>query len=156
WALRALETECTAVAGAPPGTRNHRLNVAAFSLGQIIATGGLNEQDVRDRLFEAAEACGLVADDGAPQVWATIDSGVVAGSAQPRSRPQRQLQSPQVSSPQSAGASPQQSPGPQSPGPQSAPQSQSPGSQPPGPQPSPQPRARPVVRLIEGQLHRAV
>jgi len=73
-----LETECAAVAGTPPGTRNHRLNVAAFSLGQIMATGGLNEQGVRDRLFEAAEACGLVADDGAQQVWATIDSGLTA------------------------------------------------------------------------------
>jgi hypothetical protein len=154
WALKALEIECTAVAGTPPGTRNHRLNVAAFSLGQIIATGRLDEQEVRDRLFEAAEACGLVADDGAQQVWATIDSGITAGKAQPRFRPQRQLQSPQASSQQSAPASPQQSSQPQ---PQPTPQSQPPGPQPlPQPQPRPQPRALPVIRLIEGQLPRAV
>ena len=167
WALKALEAECTAVAEAPPGTRNDALNRSAFNLGQIIATGRLDEQEARDHLFEAAEACGLVADDSTQQVWATIDSGVAAGKTQPRFRPQRQLQSPQASSQQPAGASPQQSPGPQSPGPQSpgaqpAPGSQPPGSQSPGPQPSPQPQPRsyprpqPIIRLIEGQLPRAV
>jgi hypothetical protein len=159
WALKALEIECAAVAGTPPGTRNHRLNVAAFSLGQIIATGGLDEQEVRDRLFEAAETCGLVADDGAQQVWATIDSGVTAGKAQPRARPQQRSRSPQTSSPQTSSQSAQALP-PQSSSPQPQPGPQS-GSQ-PGPQsgpqlgPQPQPRALPVIRLIEGQLHRAV
>src|SRR5262249_4694934 len=133
-------------------TRNHRLNVAAFSLGQIVAAGGLDEREVRDRLFEAAEACGLVADDGAQQVWATIASGITAGAAQPRSRPQRQLQSSsqpssqQSAQTQSAQASPQQSSQPQ--------QQPAPQSQPPGPQPSPQPqpRALPIIRLTEGRL----
>jgi hypothetical protein len=159
WALKALEIECAAVAGTPPGTRNHRLNVAAFSLGQIIATGGLDEQEVRDRLFEVAETCGLVADDGAQQVWATIDSGVTAGKAQPRARPQQRSRSPQTPSSQTSSQS-VQAPPPQSSSPQPQPGPQS-GSQ-PGPQsgpqlgPQPQPRALPVIRLIEGQLHRAV
>ena len=39
-------------------------------------------------MYEAAEACGLVADDGAQQVWATINSGAAAGRQQPRTRPQ--------------------------------------------------------------------
>src|SRR5262249_24067325 len=42
---------------------------------------------------EAAEACGLVPDDGAQQAWATIDSGGQAGRAQPRMGPQPQARS---------------------------------------------------------------
>jgi hypothetical protein len=84
WAHRALEQECAAVAAALPGTRNHALNRGAFSLFQIVAGGGLSEQEVCTRLFAAAEANGSVADDGAAQAWATIRSA--AGKAQPRYR----------------------------------------------------------------------
>jgi hypothetical protein len=88
WAEAALERECKNVAAAQPGTRNNTLNTAAFNLGQIVGGGALDEQEVRDRLFEAAETCRLVADDGAPSVLATIDSGVTDGKKQPRVRPQ--------------------------------------------------------------------
>src|SRR5215813_427972 len=88
WAKAALERECKAVAAAQPGTRNTTLNTAAFNLFQIVAGRGLDEQEVRDQLFEAAETCRLVADDGAQQVWATINSGAAAGRQQPRYRPQ--------------------------------------------------------------------
>jgi Bifunctional DNA primase/polymerase, N-terminal len=88
WAKAALEGECNAVASAQPGSRNTTLNTAAFNLFQIVAGRGLDEQEVRDRLFEAAEACGLVADDGAAAVEATIDSGAQAGRKQPRTKPQ--------------------------------------------------------------------
>ena len=87
WARAALEQECDAVASAQPGTRNDTLNTAAFNLFQIVAGGRLSEQEVRDRLFKAAEACGLVADDGAASVLRTIDSAAQAASTQPRSRP---------------------------------------------------------------------
>jgi Bifunctional DNA primase/polymerase, N-terminal len=88
YAKAALERECKNVAAALPGTRNSTLNTAAFNLGQLIGGGALDEQDVRDRLFEAAETCRLVADDGAPAALTTIDSGITAGKQQPRSRPQ--------------------------------------------------------------------
>src|SRR6516162_2513388 len=88
WAKAALERECKAVASAQPGTRNTTLNTAAFNLFQIVAGGGLDEQEVRDRLFEAAETCRLVADDGVAAVEATIESGAQAGRKQPRTRPQ--------------------------------------------------------------------
>ena len=88
WARAALERECKAVAAAQPGTRNDTLNTAAFNLFQIVAGGGLEEQEVRDQLFEAAQTCGLVADDGAASVHATINSAAQAGRAQPRSQPQ--------------------------------------------------------------------
>jgi hypothetical protein len=91
WAKAALERECKAVASAQPGTRNTTLNTAAFNLFQIVAGRGLDEQEVLDRLYEAAETCGLVADDGPQQVWATINSGATAGRQQPRYRPQAPL-----------------------------------------------------------------
>jgi hypothetical protein len=93
WARAALENECKKIAAAQPGTRNSTLNTAAFNLFQIVAGGGLDEQEVRDRLFEAAETCRLVADDGAQQVWATIDSGAAAGRQQPRTQPRPLSQS---------------------------------------------------------------
>jgi hypothetical protein len=84
----ALRDECVALAGMPKDSgRNNRLNSAAFSLFQLVADGGLDENDVRERLFAAAEKCGLVAEDGAASVRATIDSGAKAGRAQPRRAP---------------------------------------------------------------------
>src|SRR5262249_48265379 len=88
YARAALERECKTVAAALPGTRNSTLNTAAYNLGQLVGGGALDEQDVRDRLYEAAETCRLVADDGAAAALATIDSGITAGKKQPRTRPQ--------------------------------------------------------------------
>jgi len=88
WARAALDRECKNVAAALPGTRNNTLNTAAFNLGQIVGGGALDEQEVRDRLFEAAETCRLVADDGAAAALATIDSDITNGKKQPRTRPQ--------------------------------------------------------------------
>jgi Bifunctional DNA primase/polymerase, N-terminal len=88
WARAALDRECNTVASAQPGRRNDTLNTSAFNLYQIVAGGGLDEQEVYDRLFAAAQACGLVADDGAASVEATINSAARAARAQPRTRPQ--------------------------------------------------------------------
>jgi hypothetical protein len=92
WAQAALDRECGTVTNALAGQRNHTLNIAAFNLFQIVYGGGLDEQTVRDRLFEAAEACGLVSDDGAQTVWATIDSAANAARNHPRTRPSAQHQ----------------------------------------------------------------
>jgi putative DNA primase/helicase len=84
----ALKDECATLAGMPANSgRNDALNRAAFNLFQLVAGGGLAENMVRDRLFAAAEACGLVAEDGAAAVRATIESGANAGRAQPRQAP---------------------------------------------------------------------
>lgn len=93
WARAALDDECAKIAMAPPSTRNDALNLGAFSIFQIIAgtPGVLDEEEVRQRLFAAAEACGLVEDDGAAQCWATIESGEKGGRASPRVRPQLQI-----------------------------------------------------------------
>src|SRR5262249_48676671 len=84
----ALKDECAVLAAMPKDSgRNNALNSAAFSLFQLVAGGGLDENVVRERLFAAAEACGLVAEDGAASVLATIESGAKAGRAQPRQVP---------------------------------------------------------------------
>jgi Bifunctional DNA primase/polymerase, N-terminal len=71
---------------APRGRRNDTLNVAAFALGQLVGGGILDCAEVIATLVRAAEACGLVADDGLRQCERTISSGLSAGMAQPRAR----------------------------------------------------------------------
>jgi hypothetical protein len=87
YARTALEHECEAVTTAQPGSRNDALNRSAFSLFQLAAAGALSEAQVRERLFSAATACGLVNADGADAVWRTIESGRAAGFKQPRGIP---------------------------------------------------------------------
>jgi hypothetical protein len=92
----ALDTETARVAGAPRGQRNHTLNCAAFSLGQLVAGGILDEGEVRRSLFDAATACGLVQEDGNDAVWATISSGLYAGLKQPRQIPEPKQEIPRA------------------------------------------------------------
>ena len=88
YVLAAFESECAAVATAQVGERNDTLNRASFSLGQLVASGALPENNVRDQLYSAAVACGPVKDDGANAVCATIESGASAGLKQPRTIPE--------------------------------------------------------------------
>ena len=90
YARRALEDECRTVSRAGPGTRNPALNAAAFNLGQLVGGGALDREAVEAALYQAAEECGLVADDGAPATLRTIASGLTAGMARPRQAPERQ------------------------------------------------------------------
>jgi hypothetical protein len=81
----ALKDECAALAAMPKDSgRNHALNRAAFNMFQLVASGDLNEGLVREKLFAAATACGLVDEDGAAQALATIKSGARAGRDQRR------------------------------------------------------------------------
>lgn len=59
YAAAALERECDEVARAGEGVRNHTLNTAAYSLGQLVASGHLAGQVVLDRLTQAATDAGL-------------------------------------------------------------------------------------------------
>lgn len=77
----ALESEAQAVRTAPQGERNHALNRAAFSLGQLVAAGQLAEGDVAAELEAAAQVAGLEAGE----TRQTLRSGLEAGKAQPRS-----------------------------------------------------------------------
>ena len=65
------------------GGRNNALNGAAWTLGRWIAAGALEQADVEDELYAAAERNGGLADDGERQTWATIRSGLSAGFQEP-------------------------------------------------------------------------
>ena len=84
WAEKALRDECERVAHAKEGTRNDTLNRAAFNLGQLIGGGHLERARVEADLYAAAEACGLVTDDGEAAVRGTMRSGIEAGMQTPR------------------------------------------------------------------------
>ncbi len=80
WAVAALRDEVAGVAAAPPGSRNDRLNRAAFKLGQIVADGHCERSLVEGELRAAAVAAGL----GVQEAEATIRSGIAAGLKEPR------------------------------------------------------------------------
>jgi hypothetical protein len=52
-------------------------------LGRWVAAGALDQADVEDELYAAAEVNRLVADDGDRQTWTTIRSGMGAGLQEP-------------------------------------------------------------------------
>ena len=74
YALGALRRECEALAAAPVGTRNDRLNRAAWSLGRFVLAGELGEVEVIVSLTAAARVAGL----SGPEVAKTIASGLRA------------------------------------------------------------------------------
>ncbi len=80
WATKALDVEARQVRSAASGGRNHRLNRAAFSLGQIVGAGLLDADTVTDHLHHAALGAGL----GAREATMTIRSGLQAGMTRPR------------------------------------------------------------------------
>jgi Bifunctional DNA primase/polymerase, N-terminal len=85
YATAALREEARLVATARPGTRNDTLNRAAFSLGQLAATGLLPTLSVATALASAAAQAGLPAEEARR----TIRSGMTAGSHRPRNTPAR-------------------------------------------------------------------
>lgn len=80
YAHTALRGELDRVRGAAEGTRNHTLNRAAFSLGQLVAAGLLDHDAVAEALVEAAADCGL----SGREVVLTIRSGLRGGARAPR------------------------------------------------------------------------
>jgi Bifunctional DNA primase/polymerase, N-terminal len=80
WARSALDGERHRVATAADGTRNATLNRAAFSLGQIVGAGVLDEYTVETALVAGAMAAGL----SEREALATIRSGMRAGTQHPR------------------------------------------------------------------------
>jgi hypothetical protein len=51
----------------------------AWTLGRWVAAGALDQDEVEEALYAAAERNGLVADDGQRPCCATIRSGLAAG-----------------------------------------------------------------------------
>ncbi len=79
----ALDREAVAVAEASVGERNHRLNTAAFSIGQLVAGGEVLRADAERMLTAAGREAGL--EDR--EVVATVASGLNSGALSPRSAP---------------------------------------------------------------------
>ncbi len=80
----ALNSECQAIATAPEGTRNAALNTASFSIGQLVAGGGIPEQVARDALTQAANQAGLSTNE----IAKTLASGLQDGKTSPRVAPE--------------------------------------------------------------------
>ncbi len=84
WAAAALKNEVSALWAVPEGQRNVSLNNAAMKLGQIIAGGNLDEDEVKRQLHVMGREMGL---DPA-EISATINSGLAMGKSQPRYPPE--------------------------------------------------------------------
>lgn len=80
----ALKGEIDQLLSTTEGGRNDQLNTSAFALGQLIGAGMLDEAKARAELLRAAVQIGLDAAEAEP----TIESGISAGRAQPRSMPE--------------------------------------------------------------------
>lgn len=84
YVMRALEGEVQRVLDTASGGRNDQLNRSAFALGQLVGAYLLSQITAETALRAAADAVGLMVDDGPRQVEATIASGLGAGIRQPR------------------------------------------------------------------------
>jgi hypothetical protein len=76
----AIRGEAGAVAAAPAGTRNDRLNRGAWRLGRLAAAGVVDVGIAREALLAAAAECGLPHRESA----ATVRSGLAAGQRSSR------------------------------------------------------------------------
>jgi hypothetical protein len=75
YGLAALRRELERLAQAQNGTRNDQLNKAAFSLGQLVASGTLEEERTVAALIQAGQDLGL----GLNECERTVASGLSAG-----------------------------------------------------------------------------
>jgi hypothetical protein len=80
YAIGALARELGRVALAEKGSRNTALNTAAFSLGQLVGAGELDEGTVRAALLQKA----LEVELPEGEARASIDSGISCGKDKPR------------------------------------------------------------------------
>lgn len=84
YARSALNKELDTLARTGPGKRNDQLNISAYSLGQLVAGGALDEWEVRGKLEATALAIGL----DEREIQRTIESGLGDGKEHPRSAPE--------------------------------------------------------------------
>ena len=80
YAAAAMHDELARLGAAVEGTRNATLNRAAFSLGQLVAAGLLDHDQVTSELERVATEIGL----GQREIHRTVASGLGAGLSQPR------------------------------------------------------------------------
>jgi hypothetical protein len=86
------------VAAASQGQRNRQLWEAARNLYNLVAAGALDHHEVYQGLLQAAERCGLLADERR-QTRRTLAPGRQVGLAHPRPAPHRTRPDPAHASP---------------------------------------------------------
>lgn len=89
YALRALERECQTVAAAGEGQRDHAINTAAYSMGQLIGAGLLDEDQAVAAIWDAARSTGQPDQEIANALRRGHDrnadtGGIATGKANPR------------------------------------------------------------------------
>ncbi|WFT83728.1 DUF5906 domain-containing protein [Methylobacterium sp. CB376] len=82
-----VSAEVRAVSEKRETGRNIQLNVSSHNLGRYVGAGALDAEDVKRWMYAAAVACRYVETNGEAQAWATIESGLTAGMAKPRTPP---------------------------------------------------------------------
>ena len=80
YAAAAVASEARKIAQAPRGQRNHRLNLAAFRLGQLVGAGLLEEATATAALVDA----GMAAGPGERKIRSTVRRGLQVGRRHPR------------------------------------------------------------------------
>jgi hypothetical protein len=80
YAQAAFNAEVTQLATTREGGRNHQLNRSAFSLGQLVGAGLLDETNVATQLETAARQIGLPTSE----IEKTLRNGLQAGKQKPR------------------------------------------------------------------------
>lgn len=80
YATKAVDEELHTLLSTPEGRRNDQLNVSAFNLSQLVASGHLRHEET----WEALRAAGLAIGLPSTEVETTIKSGFDAGLRQPR------------------------------------------------------------------------
>jgi hypothetical protein len=87
YARAALVEELARVAAAAVGQRNRQLWESTRNLYNLVATGALDQREVHHGLLDAADRCGLLADEPR-QTRRTLASGRQVGLDHPRRPPQ--------------------------------------------------------------------
>jgi Bifunctional DNA primase/polymerase, N-terminal len=82
YARAVLAEELARVAAAPKGQRNRQLWESTRNLYNLVATGALHQREVHQGLLDAAERCGLLAEEPR-QTHRTLTSGRQVGLAHP-------------------------------------------------------------------------
>jgi hypothetical protein len=93
YAAAAFQAELDVLGATQQGKRNDQLNIAAFSLSQLVAAGHLGWEETEAALVDMGLAVGLTPHE----VVKTVASGMRAGATQPRQVPERPDQATPVS-----------------------------------------------------------
>lgn len=88
----AVEAEMRKLASTGQGGRGYQLNASAFSLGQLVGAGVLSRGAAEAELYRAAQANGVLIEDGEPETLRKIKRGLDSGEREPRHIPDRSVE----------------------------------------------------------------